>query len=73
MNIFRILRHNELDEAERSSEDIQKLFDTKKLSEITPLDLNAALGNFQKVMLFNEDGKKIIETSNSHSMCTTTL
>ena len=23
------LRHNELDEAERSSEDIQKLFDTK--------------------------------------------
>ena len=62
------LRHNELDEAERSSEDIQKLFDTKKLSEITPLDLNAALGNFQKVMLFNEDGKKIIETSNSHSI-----
>lgn len=62
------LRHNELDEAERSSEDIQKLFDTKKLSEITPLDLNASLGNFQKVMLFNEDGKKIIETSNSHSI-----
>ncbi|MCG7339622.1 HAMP domain-containing histidine kinase [Staphylococcus sp. ACRSN] len=62
------LRHNELDEAERSSEDIQKLFDTKRLSEITPLDLNAALGNFQKVMLFNEDGKKIIETSNTHSI-----
>ncbi|RIP32785.1 sensor histidine kinase [Staphylococcus gallinarum] len=62
------LRHNELNEAERSSEDIQKLFDTKRLSEITPLDLNAALGNFQKVMLFNEDGKKIIETTNSHSI-----
>lgn len=62
------LRHNELNEAERSSEDIQKLFDTKRLSEITPLDLNAALGNFQKVMLFNEDGKKIIETANSHSI-----
>ena len=45
-----------------------KPVDTKKLSEITPLDLNAALGNFQKVMLFNEDGKKIIETSNSHSI-----
>ena len=50
------LRHNEVDEAERSSEDIVKLFESKQIEHVTPLDLNASLGHFQKVMLFNEDG-----------------
>lgn len=42
------LRHNEVDEAERSSEDIVKLFESKQIEHVTPLDLNASLGNFQK-------------------------
>src|SRR5699024_3022857 len=36
--------------------------------EITPLDLNASLGNFQKVILFNKKGKKQIETTNDNSI-----
>lgn len=62
------LRHNEVDEAERSSEDIVKLFESKQIEHVTPLDLNASLGNFQKVMLFNEDGHKLMETSNDNSI-----
>ncbi|WP_436861640.1 HAMP domain-containing sensor histidine kinase [Staphylococcus caeli] len=62
------LRHNELNEAERSSEDIVKLFESKHISRVSPLDLNASLGNFQKVMLFDNDGHKIIETSNDDSI-----
>ncbi|SUM77739.1 signal transduction histidine kinase arlS [Staphylococcus saprophyticus] len=62
------LRHNEVDEAERSSKDIVKLFESKQIEHVTPLDLNASLGNFQKVMLFNEDGHKLMETSNDNSI-----
>lgn len=62
------LRHNEVDEAERSSEDVVKLFESKQIEHVTPLDLNASLGNFQKVMLFNEDGHKLMETSNDNSI-----
>ncbi|SCT05892.1 HAMP domain-containing sensor histidine kinase [Staphylococcus caeli] len=62
------LRHNELNEAERSSEDIVKLFESKNINRVSPLDLNASLGNFQKVMLFDDDGHKIIETSNDNSI-----
>ncbi|NQD98515.1 HAMP domain-containing sensor histidine kinase [Staphylococcus xylosus] len=62
------LRHNELSEANRSSDDIVQLFESKDIDNITPLDLNASLGNFQKVILFNDDEKKIIETSNDKSI-----
>ena len=62
------LRHNELSEANRSSDDIVQLFESKDIDNITPLDLNASLGNFQKVILFNDDEKKLIETSNDKSI-----
>lgn len=62
------LRHNELSEANRSSDDIVQLFESKNINRITPLDLNASLGNFQKVILFNDEEKKLIETSNDKSI-----
>lgn len=62
------LRHNELSEANRSSDDIVQLFESKNINHITPLDLNASLGNFQKVILFNDEEKKLIETSNDKSI-----
>ena len=62
------LRHNELSEAERSSSDIIQLFESKQLNDITPLDLNASLGNFQKVILYNKNGEKQIETSNDNDI-----
>ncbi|MCM3072021.1 HAMP domain-containing histidine kinase [Staphylococcus equorum] len=62
------LRHNEFTEAERSSSDIVNLFETKQIEDITPLDLNASLGNFQKVILYNDDGNKLMETSNDKTI-----
>ena len=62
------LRHNEFTEAERSSSDIVNLFETKQIEDITPLDLNASLGNFQKVILYNDDGNKLMETSNDDTI-----
>lgn len=65
------LRHNEFTEAERSASDIVNLFETKKIEEVTPLDLNASLGTFQKVILYNDDEKKLIETSNDDTIAYT--
>ncbi|MDT3894331.1 HAMP domain-containing histidine kinase, partial [Staphylococcus arlettae] len=62
------LRHNEVSEAERSSNDINNLFQSQHIKDITPLDLNASLGNFQKVILFDDHGQQIIETSNDNSI-----
>lgn len=62
------LRHNEFTEAERSSSDIVNLFETKQIEDITPLDLNASLGNFQKVILYNDDGNKLMEASNDNTI-----
>ncbi|MEB7777731.1 HAMP domain-containing histidine kinase [Staphylococcus equorum] len=62
------LRHNEFTEAERSSSDIVNLFETKQIEDITSLDLNASLGNFQKVILYNDDGNKLMEASNDNTI-----
>ncbi|WP_427707821.1 HAMP domain-containing sensor histidine kinase [Staphylococcus parequorum] len=62
------LRHNEFTEAERSSSDIVNLFETKHMKDITPLDLNASLGNFQKVILYSDNGDKLMETSNDNTI-----
>jgi two-component system sensor histidine kinase ArlS len=43
------LRQNEIAEAERSSNDINNLFETKPIDHISPLDLNASLGNYQNI------------------------
>lgn len=51
------LHDSELDEAERSSDDIINLFHAKPLDEISALDLNASLENFQEVTIFNTKGK----------------
>ena len=51
------------DEAERSSTDIANLFHSKSLAQISALDLNASLENFQEVIIYDEKGKKLIQTS----------
>src|SRR5699024_4213644 len=61
------LRHNELNEAESSYTDTLKLYESKQLNEITRLDLNRCLVNFQKVILFNKKGNKQIETKNDNA------
>ena len=60
------LRNSELDEAERSSTDIANLFHSKSLAQISALDLNASLENFQEVIIYDEKGKKLIQTSNDN-------
>lgn len=60
------LHDSELDEAERSSEDIINLFHAKPLDEISALDLNASLENFQEVTIFNTKGKKLLQTTNEN-------
>ncbi|MDU9417671.1 HAMP domain-containing histidine kinase [Staphylococcus lloydii] len=62
------LRQNEIGEAERSSNDINNLFETKPIDHISPLDLNASLGNYQKVMLYDNKAKLKLETSNDNSI-----
>lgn len=60
------LHDSELDEAERSSDDIINLFHAKLLDEISALDLNASLENFQEVTIFNTKGKKLLQTTNEN-------
>ena len=60
------LHDSELDEAERSSDDIINLFHAKPLDEISALDLNASLENFQEVSIFNTKGKKLLQTTNEN-------
>ncbi|HBY82777.1 MULTISPECIES: HAMP domain-containing sensor histidine kinase [Staphylococcus] len=60
------LHDSELDEAERSSDDIINLFHAKPLDEISALDLNASLENFQEVTIFNTRGKKLLQTTNEN-------
>lgn len=60
------LHDSELDEAERSSDDIINLFHAKPLDEISALDLNASLENFQEVTIFNTKGKKLLQTANEN-------
>lgn len=60
------LHDSELDEAERSSDDIINLFHAKPLDEISALDLNAFLENFQEVTIFNTKGKKLLQTTNEN-------
>ena len=61
-----VLHDSELDEAERSSDDIINLFHAKPLDEISALDLNASLENFQEVTIFNTKGKKLLQTTNEN-------
>ncbi|ATQ49839.1 HAMP domain-containing histidine kinase [Staphylococcus epidermidis] len=58
------LRSSEIDEAERSSNDIANLFHSKSLSDISALDLNASLENFQEILIYDDKGRKLIQTSN---------
>ncbi|MBJ7884943.1 two-component sensor histidine kinase [Bacillaceae bacterium HSR45] len=60
------LHDSELDEAERSSDDIINLFHAKPLDEISALNLNASLENFQEVTIFNTKGKKLLQTTNEN-------
>ncbi|MDT0652427.1 HAMP domain-containing histidine kinase [Staphylococcus epidermidis] len=62
------LRSSEIDEAERSSNDIANLFHSKSLSEISALDLNASLENFQEILIYDDKGRKLIQTSNDNTL-----
>ncbi|WP_368874567.1 HAMP domain-containing sensor histidine kinase [Staphylococcus epidermidis] len=61
------LRSSEIDEAERSSNDIANLFHSKSLSDISALDLNASLENFQEILIYDDKGRKLIQTSNDNN------
>ncbi|MGC7686789.1 HAMP domain-containing sensor histidine kinase [Staphylococcus epidermidis] len=61
------LRSSEIDEAERSSNDIANLFHSKSLSDISALDLNASLENFQEILIYDDKGRKLIQTSNDNT------
>lgn len=62
------LRSSEIDEAERSSNDIVNLFHSKSLSDISALDLNASLENFQEILIYDDKGRKLIQTSNDNTL-----
>ena len=62
------LRSSEIDEAERSSNDIANLFHSKSLSDISALDLNASLENFQEILIYDDKGRKLIQTSNDNTL-----
>ncbi|WP_114603364.1 HAMP domain-containing histidine kinase [Staphylococcus sp. EZ-P03] len=57
------LRDSEINDAEKSADNIAALLATKSLDNIKPLDLNASLGNFQKVILYDNDKEVLTETS----------
>lgn len=60
------LHNSELDEAEKSSNDIINLLHTKPPEDISALDLNASLENFQEVSIFDDKGKKLLQTTSEN-------
>lgn len=62
------LHNSELEDAERSSSDINNLFHSKSVKNISALDLNASLGNFQEIIIYDSDNHKIFETSNDNTV-----
>lgn len=62
------LHNSELDDAERSSSDINNLFHSKPVKDISALDLNASLGNFQEIIIYDEHNNKLFETSNDNTV-----
>ncbi|MCE5097354.1 HAMP domain-containing sensor histidine kinase [Staphylococcus devriesei] len=63
-----ILRHGEIDEAEHSLSDIVNLIQTKSINNISTLDLSASLENFEEAIIYDRDGKQIMQTSNENGM-----
>lgn len=62
------LHDSELDDAERSSSDINNLFHSKPISDISALDLNASLSNFEEIIVYDEQNRKVFETSNDNTV-----
>ncbi|MBO1197825.1 two-component sensor histidine kinase [Staphylococcus simiae] len=62
------LHNSELDDAERSSSDINNLFHSKSVKNISALDLNASLGNFQEIIIYDDHNNKLFETSNDNTV-----
>ncbi|MGC9615927.1 HAMP domain-containing sensor histidine kinase [Staphylococcus pasteuri] len=60
------LHNSELDEAEKSSNDIINLLHSKPPEDISTLDLNASLENFQEVSIFDDKGKKLLQTTSEN-------
>lgn len=60
------LHNSELDEAEKSSNDIINLLHSKPPEDISALDLNASLENFQEVSIFDDKGKKLLQTTSEN-------
>ncbi|MCE3021543.1 HAMP domain-containing sensor histidine kinase [Staphylococcus pasteuri] len=60
------LHNSELDEAEKSSNDIINLLHSKPPEDISALDLNASLENFQEVSIFDDKSKKLLQTTSEN-------
>ncbi|MCG3401141.1 HAMP domain-containing histidine kinase [Staphylococcus massiliensis] len=63
-----VLKQKELETIDRSSDNIINLMENKPIDEITFLDLNASLGNFQKVILYDSNRKELVESTNDDSI-----
>ncbi len=48
--------------------DINNLFHSKPVKDISALDLNASLGNFQEIIIYDEHNNKLFETSNDNTV-----
>lgn len=57
------LRDDEIDEAEHSSNDIVNLVESRSMNNITTLDLTAMLENFEKAIIYDRNGKQLMQSS----------
>ena len=57
------LRDGEIDEAEHSSSEIVNLVESRSMNNITTLDLTAMLENFEKAIIYDRNGKQLMQSS----------
>ncbi|WP_309306636.1 HAMP domain-containing sensor histidine kinase [Staphylococcus rostri] len=63
-----LLKQNELEKAEHSADELQHLLATQPLKNITPLEFSSVTNSYQKAILYNKNGKHLIETANTDNI-----
>ena len=63
--ISSLLKQNEFQKAERSADDLYNLLETKPEKNITALEYSSVTDSYQKVILYDEHGHKLLENSNT--------
>ncbi|QLK86187.1 HAMP domain-containing histidine kinase [Staphylococcus sp. 17KM0847] len=59
-----LLKQNELEKAERSADDLYQLLATSPFKDITTLEFSSVTNSYQKVILYDQNGKHLIENTN---------